>query len=280
MPKLKLNLNSTDKAALNKAADESTFKKYMGKPPVEGVYEAVIKGLHFITVKTEGDNFGHPQFRAVVEIREPKDSPKSEYNGFAFFHKVMLPVNREHEWYGMHASQTRELLTALDRGGEAAWNGFQADSVVIDDKKTPNVTALGSYKHNATTGVPTRILVGMGKPYNGKTSPEIKQFSWDDVDKKAGSDDDVASSAVGDDVVVVASDVEDAPDDTAPAEESDAAAPDVDPGEGEESAGVDDSGDEGEEETIAHTDANDEIAAEAAAEVKPARRSRRRFADA
>lgn len=278
MPKLKLGLGNVDKAALDKAAEENTFKKYDGEvPPADAVYNAVIKVVHLVMTKADESKgeVAKPMFRGVVEIREPKDSPKAQYNGYAIMHHVNLPIDPTYEYYGLQAANTKEFLCALASGSEAAWDGFRSENCVVSEDKIPRVTKFGTYNHNHKVGTPVKILLADDGEYKGKPSRKIQQFN---TPKKKPEDDVSSESDYVDDGVddYTEPEVETTNEDNVPAavEESEAEPESV----ADDSDDSDQSGDDavsGSEETEAPSES--EAPASDEAEPAPGRRRRRRF---
>lgn len=180
MPKIKLGLNAQDKAALDKAAEENSFSRYDGEIPPNGLYKAVIKVVNYMTSKDKVVNGetveGKPQLRAVVEIKEPKGSEKAEFNGYALFHYITLPVDPTYEYYGLQSAQTKEFLCALAGGDDAAWKGYKDDNMVGDESKVMKVTKFGTYSHNHKVGSPVKIMIEQDGEYKGQPNMRIKQF--------------------------------------------------------------------------------------------------------
>ena len=172
MPKIKLGLNAQDKAALDKAAEENSFARYDGDIPPKGLYKAVIKTVNYMLSKEKQA----PQLRAVVEIKEPAGSEKSEFNGYALFHYITLPVDPSYEYYGLQSAQTKEFLCALAGGDDAAWKGYKDDNMVGDESKTMKVTKFGTYSHNHKVGSPVKIMIEQDGEYKGQPNMRIKQF--------------------------------------------------------------------------------------------------------
>ena len=172
MPKIKLGLNAQDKAALDKAAEENSFSRYDGDIPPNGLYKAVIKTVNYMLSKEKQA----PQLRAVVEIKEPAGSEKAEFNGYALFHYITLPVDQSYEHYGLQSSQTKEFLCALAGGDDAAWKGYKDDNMVGDESKTMKVTKFGTYSHNHKVGSPVKIMIEQDGEYKGQPNMRIKQF--------------------------------------------------------------------------------------------------------
>lgn len=172
MPKIKLGLNAQDKAALDKAAEENSFSRYDGDIPPNGLYKAVIKTVNYMLSKEKQA----PQLRAVVEIKEPAGSEKAEFNGYALFHYITLPVDPSYEYYGLQSAQTKEFLCALAGGDDAAWKGYKDDNMVGDESKTMKVTKFGTYSHNHKVGSPVKIMIEQDGEYKGEPNMRIKQF--------------------------------------------------------------------------------------------------------
>ncbi|AON97497.1 hypothetical protein SEA_CHEWYVIII_76 [Rhodococcus phage ChewyVIII] len=275
MPKIKLGLNAQDKAALDKAADENSFARYDGDIPPNGLYKAVIKTVNYMLSKEKQA----PQLRAVVEIKEPAGSEKAEFNGYALFHYITLPVDPSYEYYGLQSAQTKEFLCALAGGDDAAWKGYKDDNMVGDESKTMKVTKFGTYSHNHKVGSPVKIMIEQDGEYKGQPNMRIKQFGL-----IKGAKAEVAASVEEPESIPL---VEDDEPPTKPELKEEPKREDVEPAAVETEAPVD-TGDDATDESPAAGEQRDEAASDdsgssdsgdAASEAAP-RRRRRRFADA
>ena len=277
MPKIKLGLNAQDKAALDKAAEENSFARYDGDIPPNGLYKAVIKTVNYMLSKEKQA----PQLRAVVEIKEPAGSEKSEFNGYALFHYITLPVDPSYEYYGLQSAQTKEFLCALAGGDDAAWKGYKDDNMVGDESKTMKVTKFGTYSHNHKVGSPVKIMIEQDGEYKGQPNMRIKQFGL-----IKGTKPEVAASVEEPESIPL---VEDDEPQTKPKPEpkEEVKREDVEPAAVETEEPVD-SGDDGSDEDSSAGEQRDEATSDDAgssdsgdtpSEAAP-RRRRRRFADA
>lgn len=277
MPKIKLGLNAQDKAALDKAAEENSFARYDGDIPPNGLYKAVIKVVNYMLSKERQA----PQLRAVVEIKEPAGSEKAEFNGYALFHYITLPVDPSHEYYGLQSAQTKEFLCALAGGDDAAWKGYKDDNMVGDESKTMKVTKFGTYSHNHKVGSPVKIMIEQDGEYKGEPQMRIRQFGL-----IKGTKPEVAASVEEPESIPL---VEDDEPQTEPKPEpkEEPKREDVEPAAVETEAPVD-TGDDATDERPAAGEQRDEATSDdsgssdsgdAASEAAP-RRRRRRFADA
>lgn len=277
MPKIKLGLNAQDKAALDKAAEENSFSRYDGDIPPNGLYKAVIKTVNYMLSKEKQA----PQLRAVVEIKEPAGSEKAEFNGYALFHYITLPVDPSYEYYGLQSAQTKEFLCALAGGDDAAWKGYKDDNMVGDESKTMKVTKFGTYSHNHKVGSPVKIMIEQDGEYKGEPNMRIKQFGL-----IKGTKPEVAASVEEPESIPL---VEDDEPQTKPKPEpkEEVKREDVEPAAVETEEPVD-SGDDGSDEDSSPGEQRDEATSDDSgssdsgdtpSEAAP-RRRRRRFADA
>ena len=278
MPKIKLGLNAQDKAALDKAAEENSFARYDGDIPPNGLYKAVIKVVNYMLSKEKQA----PQLRAVVEIKEPAGSDKAEFNGFALFHYITLPVDPSYEYYGLQSAQTKEFLCALAGGDDAAWKGYKDDNMVGDESKTMKVTKFGTYSHNHKVGSPVKIMIEQDGEYKGQPNMRIKQFGL-----IKGTKPEVAASVEEPESIPL---VEDDEPQTKPKPEpkEEVKRENVEPAAVETEEPVD-AGDDGSDEDSSAGEQRDEATSDDAgssdsgdtpSEANPRRRRRRRFADA
>lgn len=278
MPKIKLGLNAQDKAALDKAAEENSFARYDGDIPPNGLYKAVIKTVNYMLSKEKQA----PQLRAVVEIKEPAGSEKAEFNGYALFHYITLPVDPSYEYYGLQSAQTKEFLCALAGGDDAAWKGYKDDNMVGDESKTMKVTKFGTYSHNHKVGSPVKIMIEQEGEYKGEPNMRIKQFGL-----IKGTKPEVAANVEEPESIPLVEDDEPPKPEPKPEPKEEVKREDVEPAAVETEEPVD-AGDDGSDEDSSAGEQRDEATSDDAgssdsgdtpSEAAP-RRRRRRFADA
>lgn len=123
--KLKLKIGA--EAAKVKAAEG--LGQYTGPTPPAGVYAAKVKSLGIRPTK-KGDK---TMITAVIEFEAPKNDENAKYNGFAIFHRLVIPESMDEEWIDLKVGQINRLLDAIS-GDEKLRTVFWGGNAVMDDK--------------------------------------------------------------------------------------------------------------------------------------------------
>ncbi|QFP97747.1 hypothetical protein KNU79_gp64 [Gordonia phage NadineRae] len=134
---IKLKLNIGAEAAKVEAV--TGFKNYTGPTPPVGVYGAVIKQLQIKPTKA-GDK---TMLVAIVEFDAPKGHENAKYNGYAIFHRLVIPESMEDDYVDLQVGQINRLLDAIS-GDEKLRSVFWGGNAVLDDKGE-KITKLGKF---------------------------------------------------------------------------------------------------------------------------------------
>lgn len=121
MPKVKWSLDTDEPDEL----EVGGF--YDGEVPPQGVYQVVLKRLSL----KENRN-GDDMFSGLLEIREPKGSPKAKYNGYGF-------------WFNQNVTKQGApfLKNFLVHGLGVTWKDFLTKTVTEDDDRPTKVVKIG-----------------------------------------------------------------------------------------------------------------------------------------
>lgn len=133
--KLKLKIGA--EAAKVKAAEG--LGQYTGPTPPPGVYAAKIKNLQ-VQPTRKGDK---TMLVAIIEFEAPKNDDNAKYNGFAIFHRLVIPESMDEEWIDLKVGQINRLLDAIS-GDEKLRAVFWGGNAVMDDKGE-KIIKLGKY---------------------------------------------------------------------------------------------------------------------------------------
>lgn len=133
--KLKLKIGA--EAAKVKAAEG--LGQYTGPTPPPGVYAAKVKTLQ-VKPTRKGDK---TMLVAVIEFEAPKNDANAKYNGFAIFHRLVIPESMDEEWIDLKVGQINRLFDAIS-GDEKLRTVFWGGNAVMDDKGE-KIVKLGKY---------------------------------------------------------------------------------------------------------------------------------------
>lgn len=133
--KLKLKIGA--EAAKVKAAEG--LGQYTGPTPPPGVYAAKVKTLQ-VKPTRKGDK---TMLVAVIEFEAPKNDANAKYNGFAIFHRLVIPESMDEEWIDLKVGQINRLFDAIG-GDEKLRTVFWGGNAVMDDKGE-KIVKLGKY---------------------------------------------------------------------------------------------------------------------------------------
>ena len=160
MPNIKLKAGS-------KAADAKASRVgYVGSRPPKGLYRVIVKRLTCTINKS--DDF---MLNAVLEIKEPKGTPKSKYNGYGFWWNGNLTEEGAgyiNQFLDSITGGKREVRTAL-------WDGKLRTFDVPKKGHKSQVLAIGPFKINQD-GMPAVVNTRLGKPYNGEQNLAVADW--------------------------------------------------------------------------------------------------------
>ncbi|WGH20848.1 hypothetical protein QLT00_gp65 [Gordonia phage Commandaria] len=123
--KLKLKLG----AEAAKVEASTGFQNYTGPTPPAGVYSAKIKQIGMKATRA-GDK---TMLVSIIELDAPKGHPNAEYNGYAIFHRLVIPESMEEEYIDLKVGQINRLLDAVS-GDDKLRTVFWGGNAVVDDK--------------------------------------------------------------------------------------------------------------------------------------------------
>ncbi|QAU07309.1 hypothetical protein SEA_NOSILAM_66 [Gordonia phage NosilaM] len=128
---VKLKLKIGAEAAKVEAA--TGFANYTGPTPPPGVYAAKIKQLQIKETKGSEDKPKKPMLVAIIEFEAPKSHDNSIYNGFAIFHRLVIPESMEEDYIDLKVGQINRLFDAIS-GDDKLRAVFWGGNAVLDDK--------------------------------------------------------------------------------------------------------------------------------------------------
>ncbi|AKJ72396.1 hypothetical protein AU099_gp53 [Gordonia phage GTE8] len=123
--KLKLKLGA--EAAKVKAVEG--YSNYSGSTPPMGVYSAKIKQIG-VKPTRKGDK---TMLVTIIELDAPKGHEHEKYNGYAIFHRLVIPESMEEEYIDLKIGQINRLFDAIS-GDDKLRAVFWGGSAVMDDK--------------------------------------------------------------------------------------------------------------------------------------------------
>lgn len=135
--KLKLKIGAE---AANVAASTG-FANYTGPTPPAGVYAAKIKQLQIKETKGAEGKPKKPMLVAIIEFEAPKSHENSQYNGFAIFHRLVIPESMKEDYIDLKVGQINRLLDAIS-GDDSLRKIFWGGNAILDDKGV-KITRLG-----------------------------------------------------------------------------------------------------------------------------------------
>ncbi|WGH22073.1 hypothetical protein [Gordonia phage MerCougar] len=128
---VKLKLKIGAEAAKVEAA--TGFANYTGPTPPPGVYAAKIKQLQIRETKGGENKPKKPMLVAIIEFEAPKSHENSAYNGFAIFHRLVIPESMEEDYIDLKVGQINRLLDAIS-GDDKLRAVFWGGNAVMDDE--------------------------------------------------------------------------------------------------------------------------------------------------
>ncbi|AYB69217.1 hypothetical protein KNU10_gp65 [Gordonia phage Foxboro] len=123
--KLKLKLGA--EAAKVKATEG--YSNYSGPVPPMGVYSAKIKQIGVKPTRA-GDK---TMLVTIIEFDAPKGHEHEKYNGYAIFHRLVIPESMEEEYIDLKVGQINRLFDAIS-GDDKLRAAFWGGNAVMDDK--------------------------------------------------------------------------------------------------------------------------------------------------
>ncbi|AYB69782.1 hypothetical protein SEA_EMIANNA_64 [Gordonia phage Emianna] len=123
--KLKLKLGA--EAAKVKATEG--YSNYSGPVPPMGVYSAKIKQIGVKPTRA-GDK---TMLVTIIEFDAPKGHEHEKYNGYAIFHRLVIPESMEEEYIDLKVGQINRLFDAIS-GDDKLRAVFWGGNAVMDDK--------------------------------------------------------------------------------------------------------------------------------------------------
>lgn len=173
MPKVRLNVGDFDPDA----APATGFSNYAGPVPPAGLYRCRAKLWRLTKAST-----GNTMIKVIFEIDEPKNSEKSEYNGYAIWHNLVL-VKKASPF-------VNAALVAMGINPKALSN-----DVVVKPDKTTDIVAIGGKKVN---GIPV-LVTAKRATFEGNIKLEATSFAAAAPISEVAGEDDIFGG--GDDAV-------------------------------------------------------------------------------
>jgi hypothetical protein len=154
------------KAGANAATAKAAKIGYTGSRPPKGLYRVLVKRLSMTLNKNE--DF---MLNAVLEIDEPKNSPKAKYNGYGFW------------WNGNcteeGAGYINQFLDSITGGKKEVKDAFWGGKIRCFDAPKKGhkavVQAIGPLKIQQE-GMKAVVNTRLGKPYNGEQNLAVADW--------------------------------------------------------------------------------------------------------
>lgn len=115
--------------------DLDEYDVYEGEQPPKGVYRVRMKTLR---LKTNKNN--EPMLNGLLVIVEPKSSPKSQYNGYAFWFNLNV-TKQGTKWVNNFLS-----VLVPDAKQREFRKAFWDQKVMLDKEEPPNIVSIGTWK--------------------------------------------------------------------------------------------------------------------------------------
>lgn len=180
--RLKVDKNKV-KAAVE--ATKSFGTSYDGPPPPSGRYRTKLAGLTL-----DEDKDGKNQITARLVVNEPaqlgdKANPSAKFNGFTFWHRVVLPTDPSDQYYNIQVKALEELTRevtggyhgALDLFTIATTKGLDTEAKTNRDGKTiVHIVKIGVAEINI--GRPIEVNSKLSKTVNAHTGFNYANVSY------------------------------------------------------------------------------------------------------
>lgn len=163
------------------ASKTAGVKDYAGPPPPSAAYRVRLRRL------TMDENTAGPCFLLLMEINEPKGSPRAKYNGFGIW------ANQNINDKG--AGYINAMLEAIADGSPEAKDGFWESGAKAkqDEKGAWQVKKLGDFVVNSPDCDFEFVVTTKAGKHKGKHKLDIRSYiplSESNLDADDGADDD------------------------------------------------------------------------------------------